>query len=212
LTTKLLTEACGLKCGHLGNKRAYEEAGFFATNSRIVHHDNKIGKDSMAIIENPQISHTTREDMQAVVQRWIEKDVQVVKDPRSGYVLHLWLPVLERNSINVKFIMMVRNPMDILRSFRRSWAGRFKSLTPGQFLDFYEKYYLTAAENLFPKIPHVIISFESLMLNPKMAFQPIEKCLGVQVINPDVFDEVVNMKNWRHRGCEFVDAVYRMSP
>ncbi|GLB62112.1 sulfotransferase family protein [Cytobacillus sp. NCCP-133] len=96
-------------------------------NSRIVKIHEKMFKTVGNNIHQPLwwqqkgYSHLKEELMEYITSEYLDKGVWGWKDPRTCHFIELWNEVLNELGVTPHFVIMVRNPVDIVHSFKKAY-------------------------------------------------------------------------------------------
>lgn len=96
----------------------------------------------------------------------------VIKDPRASRLVPTWLHVLERFGADPGFVLMIRHPVEVVRSLAaRNGFGEHKSLLLWLV-------YLVEAERDTRGYPRVFVQYEQLLREPEAVLARVREQLG----------------------------------
>lgn len=117
--------------------------------------------------------------------------VNLLKDPRFCLTAPLWLEAADQLSIEVSIIIIMRNPMDCVRSL-----GRLYGVDMEEGLRLFERYYISLLDSVKDRAIQIVL-FEILMQRPYYVMKPICDRMGIDAGLLQY--GLVESKNWRHR-------------
>jgi len=141
--TSALTRVLNLQGVHLGddllpakfdNQRGYwEHRGIFDLHERLLSRVGSAWHDYRPMPlgwQELEEVRAIREELRALIERqFLSSPLWGVKDPRLGRVLPLWLDLLDTLGVDAGFVILVRNPLEVVRSMeRRNGFPRSKCL------------------------------------------------------------------------------------
>jgi hypothetical protein len=96
-----------------------------------------------------------------------------IKDPRLTRLLMFWRPVFERLCVDVRYVLVVRNPLSVAASLKhRNGFSEFRSLL------LWLRHVVPSFLETFG-LPRVVVSYERLMADPKRELRRIAASLEV---------------------------------
>ncbi len=141
--TSALTRVLNLQGVHLGedllpakfdNRRGYwEHWSIFDLHERLLSRAGSAWHDYRPMPlgwQELEEVRAIREELRALIERqFLDSPLWGVKDPRLGRVLPLWLDLLDELGVDAGFVILVRNPLEVVRSMeRRNGFPRSKCL------------------------------------------------------------------------------------
>ncbi len=176
----------------------WENLDFYETNVQILKRNNGSWRHPPKEIK---IGHTLSNMMLKTLDKSKHEGVNLWKDPRFCLTCEHWRDLMFERKERMKVVVVVRNPLDCVRSLRRLYKVEMN-----EGLRLYEQYHLSLMKCV-GKLPYVTTVFEGIMTDPRKALRPVIKFIGEGPLGIDY--DLVKPKNWRHAGAEH-DGEYSM--
>ena len=122
--------------------------------------------------------------------------LSAIKDPRLCRLLPFWLPLLAAENITPRVALVIRNPLEIADSLsRRNQFSIEKSLVLWM-------QYLLDAERNTRHLPRCLVTFESVLSEPRGTMERVFKTVGLDApnfsaVDPEALDKFLD-HNMRH--------------
>ncbi len=150
----------------LGPNRRRNPKGYFE-NTRIIDLHKKIGGKiryrpaATGYERSIKIMPIRRELTDYLRHEFADRPLWVVKDPRMNDYLALWKAVLQELGVEPHFVIMIRNPLDVLHSYKRAGWGTDRTWSLRQW----QIRTLLSLHDTFGK-KRVIVPYEELSAQP----------------------------------------------
>lgn len=160
--------------------------GFFEHNGITVLHDellNALGSswDDPRVLPDDWATDQRvapfRQRLTAIILRdFIGKPLWALKDPRLCRLLPLWVPMLRNMGINIKALLVVRDPAEVAASLSVR-----NGMPPVQALDLWIGHMLLAERDT-RNLPRTLLFYEDLLLNWKQEMERVMTELELPLI------------------------------
>lgn len=175
--TSVVTQICKYIGGYLGEQSElmpatkYNPNGYFE-NEKIFCINNKIlnccdrewyNVEPLELdYNNPKVAKAM-DELKLIIQNLLQKkDIIVIKDPRISILLHLWRKILDDLKVEVKYIWVYRNPLEVAESLRKR-DGFSESHSLLLWI-----YYNLSILKFIKKKDYFLVNYRDVLENPKV--------------------------------------------
>ncbi len=187
--TSVITRAINLLGAYIGNEsdlippEDYNPVGFWERGDVVDFHERLMRKLGIAwdvIVPLPQRWHLSEDikpfkaELKELLHRnFSGHNLWAWKDPRTSVLLDIWKDVLVELDVELRCLYVIRNPIDVVRSFERR-----KCLTTDRIVGVWFNYNL-AALNSSSDLSRTFISYDKFMHNWEEELRRCAYGLGV---------------------------------
>lgn len=156
-------------------KGFFENNIIYKENEKLLHKMQSHAQDDFFNESKLCQVHETKELEHALLNEFKYSNVFAIKDPRIGFLLPIYIKILNKLNIQIKIIIPVRNPLEVAHSLNK--RDQF-SIEKGLL---HWAYHILLTEKFSRDITRVFTSFDDLIQDPASVVKLIDKKLDLNL-------------------------------